>query len=114
MNWMTSAKRRAKLKRGAPKPIGNSGGFNKQDRAMVKHHHNSKVFLPSSDSVGRSEAKSKRLRSMNPGAEAGAISRDILFLRKSPPRGNEVSHMGKETTLNKAIVVTPLDLNVCM
>lgn len=93
MNWMTSARRRAKLKRGSKNT--RSGQPARQDGSLVKHH-----MVTSMPQSNRNDKKRVKLYNNN-----DSISRDIMFLRKSPPRQEN----GKE----KKDVIATLDINVC-
>lgn len=103
MNWMTSAKRRAKLKRGGSiKHVrgircstdgGNQTGI--QDRNIVKHHMVTTTPQPVQNDRKRAKLNNNQ-----------AISRDIIFLRKSPPQQD------KEHMEEKSSVITTLDINV--
>ena len=67
------AKRRAKLKRSTPKSVS-------KDRAMVKHHRQAQNVT---NITVKRDTKRRRVD------EYRSISRDIMFLQKSPPRQEE-------------------------
>ena len=91
---MTSAKRRAKLKRTSTKHV-RSSHTGRHDRSLVKHH----MVVHNAPEVIRSEKKRVKVDNNR------AISRDIIFLRKSPPRQEQQQQEKKD-------IVETLDINV--